>query len=895
MSNIWSEISGLSLATLDEGSATVIDLPVTAFTEISLISGELPPGLVVQGTQITGTPLEVSRETDFRFVLRARYGSRIEDRTFSLTVVGADEPVWQTESGLLPVGKNNTFFILDSSLVDFQLEADDPDLAAGQKLQFFIADGDGELPPGINLSESGKLSGIVDPILALERRAGDGTYDDARFDRYPYDFAERQGGRYDSFFFDSSIVDPESSQIPVYKDVFDIGDEPEDVTEFFEANPFGYSGNLYDFSTRKSQIPKKLNRYFEFRVSVSDGDTVVRRTFKIFVVGDDFLRADNTIMQVGTGIFTSDNTFLRTPVWLTPGNLGFKRANNFITLFLDVIDTNTIPGRVIYFLEGTNPGTYKILSTGEQVEGFYEITGELPRDRINGVDAEEESDFEVITPETESVLPPGTELEQATGEIFGRVPYQPAVTREYKFTVRAERRSSETTEIADSKKTFTVKLLGEIDSTIRWFTDPNLGTAESNSVSLLKVEAESSVPNSFLLYNLESGALPPGLTLSFTGEIFGKISSDDIEGETEFTFEIKARDQFGFSEITRNFTITVTDKDDRVYSDLYYKPLLPQKDRLAYSSFVNDPEIFDPSNIYRLNDPRFGIQRDPKILVYAGLEESEIEQYVAASAKYAARKTLRIDDVKAAQAKQPGTNEVIYEVVYLDLYDPYERNSKVQKKIKISNSEKILINSLRRTNESENNPINRLTVGTRLYIFNTIFFGDFITIGTRTGDVVWNISYDSTIGTRDGEVRPTYEFGSATNLTFDPSPAKTITADSDAIKVSDINSVTRYITNISNFRQELSDIGATERNFLPLWMRTAQEGSVQELGYTLAIPLVYCKPGTSERILAGIRSSQSDYDFRQNEIEVDRLLVESTADNNQEQYIVFGNFEFNIA
>ena len=878
MSNIWSEISGLSLATLDEGSATVIDLPVTAFTEISLISGELPPGLTIQGTQITGTPLEVSRETDFRFVLRARYGSRIEDRTFSLTVVGADEPVWQTESGLLPVGKNNTFFILDSSLVDFQLQADDPDLAAGQTLKFFIADGDGKLPPGINLSESGKLSGIVDPILALERRAGEGTYDDARFDRYPYDFAQRRGGKYDSFFFDSSLLQPGQTK-----------------EEYFEEQNLGYDGNLYDFSFRKSQVPKKLNRYFEFRVSVSDGDTVVKRTFEIFVVGDDYLRADNTIMQVGTGIFTSDNTFLRTPVWLTPSNLGFKRANNFITLFLDVIDTNTIPGRVVYFLENTNPGTYKILSTGEEVEGFYEISGELPRDRINGVDAADESDFEVIAPETESILPPDTELDQTTGEIFGRVPYQPAVTREYKFTIQAQRRSSETTEIADSNKTFIVNLLGEIDSTIRWFTDPNLGTAESNSVSLLKVEAESSVPNSFLLYNLESGALPPGLTLSFTGEIFGKISSDDIDGETEFTFEIKARDQFGFSEITRNFSITVTDKDDRVYSDLYYKPLLPQKDRRAYSSFVSDPEIFDPSDIYRLNDPRFGIQRDPKILVYAGLEESEIEQYVAASAKYAARKTLRIQDVKAAQAKQPGTNEVLYEVVYLDLYDPYERNSKVQKKIKISNSEKILINSLRRTNESENNPINRLTVGTRLYIFNTAFFGDFVTIGTRTDDVIWNISYDSTIGTRDGEVQPDYEFGSATNLVFDPSPANTITADSDAIKVSDVNSTTRYITNISNFRQELSDIGATERNFLPLWMRTAQEGSVQELGYTLAIPLVYCKPGTSERILAGIRSSQSDYDFRQNEIEVDRLLVESTANNSEEQYIVFGNFEFNIA
>jgi hypothetical protein len=240
MSDIWSEISGLSLGTLDEGTATVIDLPVAAFTDISLISGELPQGLAIQGTQIIGTPSEVARETESRFVLRALYGSRIEDRTFSITIVGADEPAWQTESGLLPVGKNNTFFILDSSLVDFQLQADDPDLAAGQRLRFFIANGDGELPPGINLSESGKLSGIVDPILALERRAGDGTFDDARFDRYPYDFAQRRGGKYDSFFFDSSLLQPGQTK-----------------EEYFEEQNLGYDGNLYDFSFRKSQVPKK--------------------------------------------------------------------------------------------------------------------------------------------------------------------------------------------------------------------------------------------------------------------------------------------------------------------------------------------------------------------------------------------------------------------------------------------------------------------------------------------------------------------------------------------------------------------------------------------------------------------------------------------------------------
>lgn len=879
MSEIWSQNSGTRLGELNEGESSVIELPLRASAEITVISGSLPNGLEINNNQIVGTPLEVSRETEYRFVLRARRGSVIEDRTFNILVKGADEPEWVTEPGLLPVGKNNTFYILDNSPVDFQFEADDPDLAAGQQLRFFIASGDGELPPGINLSESGRLRGVVDPILALEKRAGDGSYDTSRYDRYPYDFALRQGGIYDSFFYDATIT----------------GLNPQEYAE--ETNQ-GYDSGLYDRFQEKTRIPKKLNRYYEFRVTISDGDTVSKRTFKIFVVGDDFLRADNTIMQVGTGIFTSDNTYLRTPFWLTPENLGFRRANNFITLFLEVLDTNTIPGTVTYFLEDTNPGTYIINETGKEVEGFYEISGEFPSDTKNNVVTNSEADFTVLEPETESTIPPGTEIDNISGEIFGRVPYQPAVTKEYRFTVNARRTTLGLTEIADSRKTFTVNLLGEIDSTIRWLTDPSLGTVPSNYVSVLNIKAESDVPNSFLLYNLESGQLPPGLTLSYTGEIFGKISSSNIEGDTDFDFTIKARDQFGFSEIQRTFSLRVSDEDDTVYSDIYYKPLLPQRDRFIFKNFVSDPDIFDPSVIYRLNDPRFGIQKDPKILVYAGLEESEIQSYVSATTKHASRKTLKIRDVKSAEAKFPGTNETIYEVVYLDLYDPYEKNANVQKKVKISNTEKILVNSIRRTNEFENNPINSLDVGTRFFEFNKIYFGNQLPIEIRSNSdnmktVYWFLEYDSKIETRAGYLDPAYEFGSATNLVFNQTPENTITTDSNAIKISDSNDITRYIVNVSNFREELQTIGATERRFLPLWMRTAQTGSVQELGYTLAVPLVYCKPGASERILAGIRSS--NIDLRRFEFDVDRLYIESSKESAQEQYIVFGNYQFNLA
>ena len=121
----------------------------------------------------------------FTFVLRARKGNDIEDRTLSLTIDGADAPQWITNEGSLPLGPNNAFYILDSSPVDFQLQLIDPDLPAGDRIEYYIGENDGELPPGIELGRTtGKLTGVVEPVLALEKRAGSGYFDTNSYGNY---------------------------------------------------------------------------------------------------------------------------------------------------------------------------------------------------------------------------------------------------------------------------------------------------------------------------------------------------------------------------------------------------------------------------------------------------------------------------------------------------------------------------------------------------------------------------------------------------------------------------------------------------------------------------------------------------------------------------------------
>lgn len=946
-----------------------IELGAVSGATLTVISGQLPPGLRIIDNTLQGTPLEVARETEFKFVIRASKDGDIEDRTYKIVVIGADKPIWQTAAGALPIGNNDTFYILDSSPIDFQLIANDDDLEAGQTLEYFIASGDGELPPGIQLTKDGRIVGVVDPILALDKLAQQGFYDDSPYGAYPFDFGTRSANGYDSFYYD---------------------------IEFYDKS----------IATKS---PKKLNRNYQFRVSVSDGDTIEKRLFRIFVVGDDFLRADNTIMQSGNTLFGADATYVRTPIWLTPADLGYRRADNYVTLYLDTIDASSTVGFITYSLEETND------------DG------------------------------SPSVIPPGMSLDTGTGELAGVVPYQPSVTKEYKFTVTATRyvgpatnvedlsfevyettyphlripatkmkqnrryeivsvygstdyttvgaannnigtiftalgptsgtneslvkqasgaytlkikknpnlvklkgktfnlkgtlfkiadvsnasylydvltfskpldarlnvdeiftttvtiTDQEDTNSAPKSKTFTVRLLGEVDSRLVWNSDRNLGTINANLTSTFRITATTSVQDAIIRYTKIGGRLPPGLGLALDGEIFGKVSqfgenyyrsfwkpsrvynANDIvkvgqqkyksliahtssqdfitdgakweeydnfevsglttvdnndltlDGNTTsidktYTFTARAEDQFGFSAITRSFTIIINDPNDLIFSNVYVKGLMSQSQRFIYSSFISDPIVFPPEYIYRPNDTEFGLQTELKMLVYAGIETVEINKFVAAAAKNHKRKKFKFGNIRKAVAYEQGTRNSVYEVVYVEIVDPLDGNT--QESIKIKSKNKRTIND----------------------------------IGYET--------LDNTSGYVD---QNSDRFRPITN---------SLKIDSDAISADEAEQTTKYISNLTNMRKRISRIGETDNNFLPLWMLTPQENNIEALGYTPAVVLAYCKPGTADSILLNIKNN--NFDFKDINFEVDRYIVDSTKGNSNEQYIVFANYDFNI-
>lgn len=920
MSQIWLVPNNHTMPIIGERQPTSLQLPTVydPNLEIKIVSGTLPPGLRLENNMVKGVAFEVALDRLYPVVVRAEIGDEFDDRTLNFIVTGADNPQWVTNAGLLPVGNNNAFFILDNSPIDFQLIATDLDTLDGEKLEYFIGDNEGVLPPGITLTKDGKLTGIVEPLLSLDKLYQDGGYDVPPYSALTYDYG------------------------------IDVSDDYQ----------FLYDELIDNTTTANIRNRRKLNRYYPFTVTVTDRDNFVKRDFNIYVVGDDFLTADNTVMQVSTGVFTADNTNIRTPIWITPRDLGYKRANNYTSIFLETINNSSLTGFVYYTLENTNDD--------------------------NSI----------------SQLPPGISLDNKTGTLTGKIPYQPAVTKTYKFTVRATRFADITgvTEIVgifaeDTKlgnlsfkiektnsakdlnklinqeiniegnlyrvlaidttnptydlitlsqtlspvlslslsrasnglsteifvnrvseseriqiigkqlifsgiesytiidainqgtetritvdktiraislgtnigfalfkgklfralvsdnardsvntpyksKTFELKVIGEVESEIQWITDSQLGEIAAEFVSTFSVEAKSLVFENILTYSLVDGSLPNNLSLNYKGEIVGKVNQyaeflnastdfgntwDDsttvFDGiynlgltkfdnkittwdnnttfDRKFSFTVKAEDQL-LASSTKEFFINVLDTDPVLYTNIYFKPLLKIEQRELYYNFVSNNSIFDYKLIYRQGDPNFGIQPDLKMLVYAGIEAEDIEKYIDAVQINHVRKKFYLGNFKKAVAKNPGSNRIIYEVIYIEVMDPYQ------------------------------------------------------------------LDQDKT--------RKSYTINST-----------------------DSNDQIRYISNIGNMRDNIKEIGSRQRNYLPLWMRTPQE-NYQIFNYKTAVPVCYCLPGTADQILLNIKnySNTTGFSIQQVNFDVDRYIIERTAGNNNEQFVLFPNYKYNI-
>ena len=435
--------------------------------------------------------------------------------------------------------------------------------------------------------------------------------------------------------------------------------------------------------------------------------------------------------------------------------------------------------------------------------------------------------------------------------------------------------------------------------------------------------AQTTVPDSKMVYTLQSGNLPNGLVLAYNGELIGaarQIGTNLLPGLTTFEnkavtwdgllpgdttfdrdykFTIQAKDRFGYAAITKEFSLTVADLDNTQYTDVYMRPMLPLTQRQSYSEFVSNSQVFTPSKIYRPGDPKFGIQETIEMLIYAGIEATTVDKFVGAAAKNHKRKTYILGEIKTAIAKDPVSKEPLYEVVYIDVIDPaVPATGNTKAKFNIANQKKISVDSIQYAGKDDITKtglgVDQLPVYGR-QIVNFVFVeNETLLIQTRESDTI-DVNVDDNdfelVVRAGGNIEVNLQTSASEPYRLRPQPTNTIKSDSDAIKVSNSKDVTRYISNITNMRNNIRTIGKEERNYLPLWMRTAQTG-LQELDYVSAVPVCYCLPGTSADIIRNINNN--GFDTKQINFDIDRYVVKRTNNSDVEKYILFANYQFNV-
>jgi hypothetical protein len=720
---VWTTTAG-KIASIDEQASFSLQLeandPVlpgdsTAIV-YSVIAGSLPAGMQVTSTGLlTGTPAEVAKRTLYTFVVRATAGTKITDRTFTLDVVGADAPTFNTASGQLKMDDSTRvglYWIIDGASMSVQLSATDSDTASGQQLVYELVSG--SLPPGLTMTTTGLISGVVQ------------LTDDQRY-------GERGG--YD-------------------------GNET-------------YDGEPYD----KTIVSKSISKNFEFIVRVSDGVSSTEQTNSIFVYSADFWRVSNTAITIDMNAIdgsplTMDFSASRRPVFKTGSDLGTFRHNNNVAIKIDVEDFDPLQADLEYTIQAGS-------------------------------------------------LPSGLNINVNSGEIYGTLARQPAVETTYNFTVRANRVVQTGVNVFTDQQ-FTMKVIGEIDIGIEFTTASNVGTLKADIPSILSIEAVAEQPQSILTYTLTAGSLPPGITLSSSGNLIGTIDSADFTDSTRaFTFTVAVSNQYQTSASTKEFTLSI----DIPFTSLEYGNMTGHAtslfDQNLFYNIAQDYSINNPEYMYRPEDENFGMKNKPDMLMMAGLEAQTLTTFQQQMEQNHSPKKLYFGDLKTAVAKENGITK--YEVVYIEVKDD-------------------MVNGSGQTVSS--------TINLRSDIATPV-------LGPRASDTYASADYSVYEVTTDG------------GLSFSTSGSKVRYANQLSADLGFINRI--YPNAVANMRSRMKTLGHKEYDYLPLWMKTTQSGDLAPLGFVLAVPVCYCKPGTAE--LVKKRISDKNIEFKNISFIVDRYII----------------------
>jgi len=233
---------------------------------------------------------------------------------------------------------------------------------------------------------------------------------------------------------------------------------------------------------------------------------------------------------------------------------------------------------------------------------------------------------------------------------------------------------------------------GDIETSVTWLTDSDLGTINNGSVSTLSVEAvhEGTVLYYRIAENGTFNKLPQGLTLLESGNLAGRTSfkTFSLDGGTTtfnsdhatrldvnpttfdltFTFTVEAYSLSGLVSVTKEFTVMVHREFQTPQNILYCKAMPPLADRNLIDSMLLNSDVIPLEHVYRADDVNFGSAKRVYYQHALGLTPATIEDYFAALSTNHFNKTVTLGELKTARALDDDGN-IVYEVVYSQIID----------------------------------------------------------------------------------------------------------------------------------------------------------------------------------------------------------------------------------
>ena len=398
----------------------------------------------------------------------------------------------------------------------------------------------------------------------------------------------------------------------------------------------GYDVFAFDFTT----ISTTTN--YQFTLRVTNGESSDTRTFDILVYALDTMTADNTQITADNTYITADVTPQVPPIITTPvGSIGSVRSDNFFAFQFTGVDFNYNP---IQFVATTS-------------------------------------------------LPPGLTLDPNSGWLYGYIPASGILDTVYSFDLYVQETNNPS--VVSGIYKFNLTITGPIGADITWLTPSDLGSIFNGSISTFQVKAVNSggLPLSYQLLSGSNSRLPQGLKLLTSGDIVGRVSFDTFavdNGATTFdsttnsnttviprpttfdmvcTFTVNAISVNNLVSANQTFSIRVIREFQEPYDNLYIQAMPPENDRALLASLLQSTEIFPIDLIYRADDPNFGLASRVIYNHAYGLTSATLETYIASLNLNHYWKNLTLGEIKTAQAVDPTTGKVIYEVVYSEVVD----------------------------------------------------------------------------------------------------------------------------------------------------------------------------------------------------------------------------------